>query len=133
MSNTFTRRAIIAAVPALAAAAAVPAAADTGDDAELIALCGWYLAESDRINADPATRGMSDDEIAAECDRLNVPLPRINELPATTLAGIAAKIEVLRELQGDRRVDVDGEAPSGLSGDMAFSLFRDARRIGGAS
>ncbi len=84
-----------AAAVAAGAGAIAPATAGAGPDAELVRLCGEYVAAVDAYNTDGGLLELKDDPL---WQRIEVLKRRIRGLPTCTLAGVVAKARVAQAL-----------------------------------
>jgi hypothetical protein len=118
MQSKLTRRAMLAGVPVVAAAAAMPAMAapapTAGEDAELVAL------ECCRVETLRAWEDVPEDtaERSSLWDRYTALEKRIITTPAHGPAGLAVKLRLARDFDDERAVK---------------SALADVERLGGAA
>jgi hypothetical protein len=90
----------VAALPALAAATAGP-----HPDAALVALCRRCLCEADYVNTAALGEDWSDDEVDAACDPIRAMEEEICAAVPVSVAGLAAKAEVVRRTMSSQHAD----------------------------
>lgn len=124
-----SRRVTVAAFLALAAnssAGAIPMPAPAGaePDAELIQLCGDYLAAVDRFNRSP-----DDADVCPHWAALVEIEERLEDIEATTLPGIAAMARVAQHLA--RQPDGSVNWSTSYTGDWPAWVAQAVLRLGG--
>jgi hypothetical protein len=125
-----SRRATIALPAGLAAfhASAATAPGQTeSPDADLICLCGEYIAAVDAYNQDAGDIEPEDDPLWQAVEDLEAKLAGLN---AQTLEGVAAKARVVMRLS--RKTDGTHDFSSSYTGDWPGQVVRDLLRIAGS-